>query len=211
MVVNPDVAPRRTLRGIHIAWAALAIIACGTLALVPQVGHPPPVALVPVVLVLWLIGHAVIWALAWLNQRGRRSISLHGARPRRWPLALLAALMGTGAVAIAGLLQLLGSALQQRLYPYPDLMLWLVCLLVCAVHTVCLVGLLLRKPSSRTLSAALALGWAGLLAAQIFEHRASLARITAADNVLAIGLLALLLALAVNLLTSRSVRLFYEG
>jgi hypothetical protein len=134
---------------------------------------------------------------------------LTGARPSRWPLALLAALLGTGAMAIAGLLQLLGSALQQRLYPYPDLMLWLVCLLVCAVHTVCLVGLLLRKPWSRTLSAALALGWAGLLASQVYERRAPLTQLTAADNLLAIGLLALLLALAVNLLTSRSVRSFY--
>jgi hypothetical protein len=210
MTSTPDPAPRRGHRLAHGIWAAIAVIACATLILSPQHGHPPPIALVPVVVVAWLIGHAVIWLLAWLHRRGLGSISLASARPRRWPAALLVALVASGAGAIAGLVQIVGSVLQQRWFPYPEPTLWLVVLLVCAAHAVCMVGLLLRRSWSRITTAGLVLLWAGLLCAQLFEQRARLTQLTDADNLLAVGLLALLLALAVNLLTSRAIRSFLE-
>jgi hypothetical protein len=73
-----------------------------------------------------------------------------------------------------------------------------------------MVGLLLRRSWSRITTAGLVLLWAGLLCAQLFEQRARLTQLTDADNLLAVGLLALLLALAVNLLTSRAIRSFLE-
>jgi hypothetical protein len=157
-----------------------------------------------------LIGHAFIWALAWLYRRGLGSIALTGARPSRWPAALLVALLASGAGAIAGLVQVFGSVLQQRWFPYPDPTLWLVALLVCAAHGACMVGLLLRSAWSRVASAALVLGWAGLLGAQLFELRGGLAQLNDVDNLVAVGLLALLVALAANLLTSRTIRAFLE-
>lgn len=205
-----DAAPRRMVRRVHIVWATLAVIACVTLVLMPQTGHPPPVVLVPVVVVVWLIGHAFIWALAWLYRRGLGSIALAGVRPSRWPAALLVALLASGAGSIAGLVQVFGSVLQQRWFPYPDPTLWLVALLVCVAHAVCMAGLLLRRAWSRVASAALVLAWTGLLGAQLFENRGRLAQLTDADNLLAVGLLALLVALAANLLTSRTIRAFLE-
>jgi hypothetical protein len=172
-----DAAPRRGARVVHGVWAALAVVACAALIFSPQGGHPPPVALVPLVVVVWLIGHAVIWALAWLYRRGRRSISLIGARPTRWPAALLLALLASGAVAIVGLVQVFGSVLQQRWYPYDDPTLWFIGFLVCGANAVCLVGLLLRRAWSRLASAALALGWAGLLGAQPEKYRSQTPRL----------------------------------
>ena len=210
MISSPDVAPRRTARRIHFVWAGLAIVACLTLVLVPQRGHPPPIALLPAVVLLWLTGHVVIWALSWLYGKGQGSVPSLGGASKRWPLALVVSAVGAGAGAVVGLLQLLGSAVNQRWYPYPDPALWTASLLACTAHAVCLAGLLLRRPWSRALSAMLALGWAVLVGAQVVEHSAPPANLASSDNLLAIGLLALFVALAGNLLLSRSVKAYFE-
>jgi hypothetical protein len=161
-------------------------------------------------LLVWLTGHVVIWALSWLYGKGQSSVPSPGGAPRRWPLAVVDSLVGTGAGAVVGLLQLLGSAVNQSWYPYPDPALWMASLLACTAHAACLVGLLLRRPWSRGLSALLALGWAALLGSQVIEHAAPPASLASADTLLAIGLLALFVALAVNLLASRGVKAFFE-
>lgn len=186
------------------------MVACLTLVLVPQRGHPPPIALVPAVVLVWLTGHAVIWALSWLYGKGQGSVPSPGGASKRWPLALVVSAVGTAAGAVVGVLQLLGSAVNQRWYPYPDPAIWTASLLACSAHAACLASLLLRRPWSRTLSALLALGWAVLLGAQLVEHAAPPASLTSSDNLLAIGLVALFVALAGNLLVSRSVKAFFE-
>ena len=210
MISNPDVAPRRTARRIHFVWAGVAVVACLTLALVPQRGHPPPIALVPAVALVWLTGHAVIWTLLWLYRKGQGLVPSLGGASRRWPPALVVSAVGAGAGAVVGLLQLLGSAVNQRWYPYPDPALWTASLLACSAHSACLAGLLLRRPWSRTLSALLALGWAVLLGTQLVQHAAPPASLASSDNLLAIGLLALFVALAGNLLLSQSVKAHFE-
>lgn len=208
MVPDSDPASHRSPRAVHLAWAALAILVSVALAVVPGGGHPPPIVLLPVVLVLWATGHVVIWALAWLHRRGQGSALPVRGRPGRWPPAFLVTLLGSGAAAGAGLLQLLGSVLQRRWYPYPDPWLWTGSLLVCSLHAACLAGLLLRRPWSRTLGAILALGWAALTGSQLLEHAS--ANLATAEGLLAIGLVALFVALALNLLTSRRVKRFFE-
>lgn len=210
MTSSPGVAPRRTVRRIHFARAGVAVVACSTLVLVPQRGHPPPMALVPAVLPVWLTGHVVIWTLSWLHGKGPGATPSPGGASRRWPLALVVALVGTGAGAGVGLLQLLGSALSRRWYPYPDPALWLTSFLACAAHAACLAGLLPRRPWARTLRALVALGWAVVLGTQWVEHAASPASLASPDKLLAIGLLALFVALAGHLLVSRSVKAFFE-
>lgn len=210
MISSPGVAPRTLARRIHFAWAGVAVAACLTLVLGPQRGHPPPIALVPAVVLAWLTGHVVIWALSWMYRKGQSPVPSPGAASERWPLVLVVSAVGTAAGAIVGLLQLLGSAVNQRWYPFSDPALWTASLLACSAHAVCLAGLLLRRPWSRALSALLALGWALLLGAQVVEHAATPAFLASLENLLAIGLLALLVALAGSLLVSRSVRAFFE-
>ena len=210
MISSPGFAPRRTARLIHSAWAGVSVVACLALALVPQQGHPPPIALIPAVALVWLTGHAVIWTLSWLYGKGQASVPSPGGASKRWPLALVVSTLGAGAGTVVGLLQLLGSAVNQRLYPYPDPALWTASVLACSAHAACLAGLLLRKPWSRALSALLALGWAALLGAQLVEHAAPRASLASSDNLLAIGLLALFVTLAGNLLLSRSVKAYFE-
>lgn len=209
MSTESDIPSGKRLKPVHLAWAAVAIVISVALVLVPQRGHPPPLALVPFVLLAWPIGHALIWGVGSLADKGRRREA--GARgARQWPIALVIALIGAGSGSVTGLVQLLGSGLQGRWYPYPDPSLWTAMFLVWSIHGVCLVVLLLRNPWSGHLSAMLALGWAALLAVQLTEHVVPVVRANVTELALAIGLLVLLMVLAVSLVASRAVRAFLK-
>jgi hypothetical protein len=166
--------PRRgSIRAAHWAWAVMAIGIAAALSLAPQRGHPPPLALVPLVAIAWPVGHALIWAVGRLAARGRRGVEGRDQVVTQWPAWIVVAVVGTGIVSLAGVVQLLGSLLQGRWYPYAGPVLWSAMLLASLVHGACFVALLLRKPWSRHLSALLALGWAVVLLAQLIAGCAS--------------------------------------
>jgi hypothetical protein len=83
-------------------------------------------------------------------------------------------------------------------------------LVVWLVHAVCLVALLLRNPWARLLSAALALGWAVLLSAQVAEHIGAASHADLGELLLAIGLVVLLVVLAISLAASNAVKSFFD-
>lgn len=200
--------PRKRLKAAHLACAALAILVSVALVVVPQRGHPPPLVLVPVILLAWPLGHVLIWGLGWLADKGRLGAAHTGVSPAHWPVVLMIALVGTGAGSLVGLVQLLGSAVQRRWYPYPESGLWGGMLLVWCVHGLCLVGLLLRRPWSRPLSAAIASGWAVLMGAQVAEHMGQAARAGVAELLLAIGVMVALVVLAVSVVASHASKSF---
>jgi hypothetical protein len=192
----------------HVAWAALALIVCLFLVLTKQTGHPPPIVLVPFVLVAWVVGHGLIWGVQYLAAKGRRTTAGVAAEGPPWPVGLRLALIGTGAGALVGVLQLVGTLLRGRWYPYHDAALWAVMLAVWLAHAACFAGLLLRRRWSRLSSAALAIGWALLLGTQIAEQLTTARYTDTAGVLVAAGLAALLLLLATYLVSSRKAKSF---
>ena len=202
-------APRRQWAKVsHVVWAALNFAAALTLVLVPQRGHPPPIILLPLVALLWPLGHSLIWLVSRLAAIGRRRAF---ATDRRWPATVIIGLLGTGVASLLGIVQALGSGVQGKWYPHPDPALWVTMLLVWALHGVCFVALLVRQPWSRHLAALLALGWALLLGRQLAEGLASSTRGSIAELLFAAALLVSLLALAAAFVSSTAVKSYLRA
>lgn len=208
MSTQPRRLSGRRANVAHLAWAALAIAASTTLVLVPQRGHPPPLVPLPFVALAWPDGHVAIWAVAYLAAKRHQGARVGSARARKWPVALVIVLVGTGVASVLGLAQLFGTGLQGRWYPYRDSALWLQMLAVSSAHGACLVGLLLRKSWPRFLGAILVSGWAVLLATQVTEHATSIHRNPLPKMAVVIGLLLLLVVLALQVVASLAVRSF---
>jgi hypothetical protein len=205
---EPRLASQRRRGLAHAAWAAFAFIVCLFLLLTMQNGHPPALILVPYVLVVWVLGHGLIWGVQHLAAKGRRMAARTATESQPWPVGLRLALVSTGAAALVGILQVVGTLRQGRWYPYHDGGLWAVMLVVWLVHTACFVGLLLRQRWSRLSSATLAVGWALLLGTQIAEHLAPITSTDTAGLLLAFGLMVLLLLFAAYLASSRKAKFF---
>ena len=168
-------------------------------------------AFVPLVLIIWVAGHFVIWAVQLLAARGRRIVSESGGERKPWPIGLRLALIGTGVPALIGIFQVLMTGLQRKWYPYPDAGLWGVMLAIWLIHGVCFAGLLLRHQWSRLMSAMLAFGWALLLASQIAEHLSPRGSSDPTELWTAVVLAVLLLLFGLYLASSRKVKSFYRN
>jgi predicted membrane channel-forming protein YqfA (hemolysin III family) len=80
------------------------------------------------------------------------------------------AVVCTAAAALLGVAQVVGTVLTRRWYPFNQAGEWTAMLLVWLVHAACFAALMLRRRTSRPLSATLAFGWAALLGVQVAEH-----------------------------------------
>ncbi len=192
---------------MHATWAVLAVIVSLFLVFMKG-GHPPLIIFVPLVLIIWFVGHFVIWGVQWLAGKGRRLDGGTGRESSSWPVGLWFALVGTAIPALIGIFQLLVTAWEGRLYPYHYFDLWAMMLAVWLVHGACFAGLLLRQRWSRFLSAMLAFGWAILLAFQIAEHLPPTAHSDTTGLLLAFGMMALLLLFGFYLAASHKVKTF---
>jgi hypothetical protein len=164
---------------------------------------------VPLVWIIWVVGHFVIWIIQRLAARGQRMVSETGSVRKPWPISLKIAVIGTGVPAVIGIFQVLMTVLQRKWYPYPDANLWTVMLAVWLVHGVGFAGLLLRQQWSRLLSAMLAVGWALLLASQIAEHLHPRLSSETKELLIACLLMVLLLLIGLHLVASRKVKAFF--
>jgi hypothetical protein len=127
---------------------------------------------------------------------------------QRWPLALRLAAVCTGSAALFGVVQLVGTLLQRRWYPYSHAGEWAAMLFVWMVHAACFAGLQLRRRWSRLLSATLAFGWAALLGMHAAEHLAQGASSDTTRVLVAVALMAVLALLGRYLASSSKVKLF---
>jgi hypothetical protein len=134
-----------------------------------------------------------------LAAKGRWNAARTAAENQPWPVGLRLALVGTGAAALFGICQVVGTLMQGGWYPYHDAGLRAAILAVWLAHAACFAGLLLRQPWSRLLSATLATGWALLLGTQIAEQLAAAASTDTAGVLVAAGLMALFFAFAAYL------------
>lgn len=190
----------------HAVWAAVCFCVCLLLVFTGRKGHPPAVILLPLVFVAWAVGHGLIWGALRLAAAGRRKgAGAAGGQP--WPLGLKVAIVGTAAVALLGVVQVVGTVVTRRWYPFEQAGAWAAMLLVWLVHAACLAALLLRRRWSRPLSAALAFGWAALLGLQVAEHF----RRGSSDTTglfIAVALMVSLLLFGSHLLSSSKARSF---
>lgn len=209
MIMSLDTQSRKRQGVAHGAWAAIAIIVSLFMIFSEQSGDPPLMVFLPLVLIIWAVGHFVIWAVQWLAARGRHMVSMSGVVLKPWPIGLRLALIGTGIPAGIGVFQVLMTGLQRTWYPYPDASLWAVMFSVWLAHGVCFAGMLLRQQWSRLASAILACGWALLLAKQIVEHLPPRVSSDTRELMIAVLLMVLLLLFGLHLVASRKVKSFF--
>lgn len=169
MKPEPAHATQSRLRVAHTVWAAIGVLVCLLLVLTGRKGHPPAVVFLPLVLAAWAAGHGFIWGALRLAAAGRRN-ARNATDGQSWPLGLRVALLCTAAAALLGVVQVVGTVLTGRWYPFQHADEWTAMLLVWLVHAACFAALLLRRHSARPLSATLAFGWAALLGVQVAEH-----------------------------------------
>ena len=198
--------PRRSHRVAHALWAAACFIVCLLLVFTGQGGHPPAIILLPLVLAAWAVGHGFLWGAQRLAAAGRRTGA--GADDgQAWPLGLRVAVVCTAAATLLGVVQVGGTVLTGTWYPFRYAGEWAAMLLVCLVHAACFASLLLRRRWSRSLSAAIAFGWATLLGKQVAEHFRSGSSDTA-GLLIAVALIVSLLLFGFYLLSSSRARSF---
>ena len=143
-----------------------------------------------------------------LAAKGRRIGTQTATGSQSWPVGLRLAVVSTGAAALMGVAQVIGTVLEGRWYPYHYAGEWTAMMVLWLIHAACFAGLLRRRRWSRLLSATLALGWAALLGAQIGEHLAPSTSSDTTGLLIASGLMVLLLLFAFYLASSGRARSF---
>lgn len=154
-------------RGLHGAWAVLGFGICLMLIFAGG-GHPPPIIFLPVVLAVWVAGHAALGVAGWLARRGARAAAASG-RGARWPASLAIAVAGTGLATLLGFVQGVVTLVTREPYAFRGA-LWPLTMAIWTLHGACLAALLLRKTWALRLAALLSGGWAALMAWQIVDH-----------------------------------------
>ncbi len=210
MAMNDSPKDRRGYAA-HAAWAVTAVAVSLLMIFTINKGHPPFIVFLPLVILVWVVGHLAIWGVAWLVVKGRRVASGTRSEGRSWPVGLRLAVIGTGVLTSVGVFQILVTGYLGRLYPYHYANLWALMLVIKLVHAACFVGLLLRQRWSRHMSALLAVGWAMLLASQISEHLPPRAPSNIAELMIAFGIMVFLFILGLHLVVSREVKSFLKN
>lgn len=195
---------RGGFRLAHVLWALLAAGICVLLVAAGGGGHPPPIIFLPVVLVVWCLGHLALWGIGRLVARGREFAGVTKSARESWPLGLIVALIGCGLVSAVGLVQLGGTLLLSNWYPFAG-WLWPIAMVICLAHGACFVGLLLRRPWSRPTAALLAFGWALLPVWQLAEQLVHGHRVSPAEYATLIAGTAVLSFLGYHILSSRRI------
>jgi hypothetical protein len=199
---------RRPLRFAHLIWALIGLAASVFLIVFGGEGHPPGIVLLPVVWVLWALGHGGLWLVRRLAVRGRRSGAAGwGAAVPSWPPGLLLAAFGAGAATAAGVFPVLSTLFQLKEGRYLE-PLWLVMTATWAAHGVGLAGLLLRRGWSGIYAALLCFGWVALLGAQIVDHLIRGSRIQMGELAIVCALMVMGVLFGWHLVTSRRIKDF---
>ena len=79
----------------HAAWAVLAAVASLLMIFTINKGYPH-IAFLPLVILVWVVGHLAISGVARLAVKGRHVAIETGSEGRSWPVGLRLAVIGTG-------------------------------------------------------------------------------------------------------------------
>lgn len=173
-------------------------------------GHPAPIIFLPLVAVIWVVGHIVVWGVGWLADKGRLPGTAAGGATQTWPIGLKLALIGTGVGGSVGIIQIVVTLFIGRLYPYRGATLWTTMLIIWLLHGTSFVGLLLRRRWSRFFSSAIAFAWALLSVWQIVEHLVRGYRLEIGSLLILVLATAFLALFGFHLATSSRVKSFLQ-
>lgn len=187
---------------LHGLWALPCLV--GTVLLGLADGHPPGIIFVPVAVAVWLLGHGVLWITRSLGEHGRSRSN--GSRP--WPVSVIAAVAGTGVGSFIGVLAMAwpmlgGAGLSSRQLPFIAAT-W-------AVHALAFGGLLTRRHWGRWLASLVAVGWGGIMAAQILDHLRHSRAVTPVEMAATVSIIILLLMIGALLTFGARPREFTGG
>lgn len=181
-------------RSLHLVWAVPGVTVPIFLAAADG-GHPPPIAYLPLALLVWLAGHAVLALAQHFVERGVDEARAAGRDASVWPWYVVLTLVAAGLASALALL-IIGRYLFERnaVGTFQLVVLgWML------LHLPCFAGTALRRAWARWYAATLALAWAALMLWQIADHLRRGSRVDAWEWGLAIvvvggfGLLAWLL------------------
>ncbi|MDY7037727.1 MAG: hypothetical protein SV375_16385 [Thermodesulfobacteriota bacterium] len=195
----------------HTAWAVLAAVVTLLMIFTPTTELPIYLVLLPLVILIWVVGHLAIWGVTWLVVKGQSVAIETGSQVSSRPIGLTLAVIGTGILTFVGVFQILMTVYQGKLYPYHYANLWTTMLIIKLFHAACFIGLLLRQQWSRLATALLAIGWAILMASQIAEHLPLKASSSISDLMIAFGIMVSLIFLGMHLIVSDKAKSFMKN
>jgi hypothetical protein len=190
-------------RWLHILWAITGSAASVLLA--SAKGHPPGLVFVPVVIAIWLGGHALLWLSRKLAVKGKFTANNRNVGESKWPVLLILLGFLFGAAFIFGAFGLAWQAFSGARWGIELLSvaaIWL-------TASLCFFGILLRQDWSRILAGS---GFIVLAAIMLYEMIASFMRgykNSPAEWVAVIILFILLVSLGQYILRSTRIKVFF--
>ena len=190
---------------LNIIWAIVGISVVVILGTSTK-GHPPGIVFAPIALVLWIIGHVLLWLIHKLAIRGNKQADTKSSAESDWPITLVLLAIFFGIIFVFGFF---GIALKvmfehnwQSKLPIM-LIIWL-------PPSLCFVGILLRQSWSRIMAGSGFIIVAMFLLYQMIESQMQSQRHTALDWLVAIVLLIICVSLGQHILRSSRIKEFYS-
>ncbi|MDX1644608.1 MAG: hypothetical protein R3244_09655 [Thermoanaerobaculia bacterium] len=145
---------RALFRSLHLVWAVPGVTVPILLAAADG-GHPPPIAYLPLALLVWLAGHAVLALAQHLVERGVEEVRAAGGGAPAWPWSVVLILVVSGLASALALLIVGRYLFEPDAVGTPQLLMlaWM------ALHVPCFVGVALRRGWARWYAAGTALTW----------------------------------------------------
>lgn len=194
---------KKHFRWLHIGWAILGSVACALLA--TGKGHPPGFVFVPIAVLVWLVGHALLWLSRKLAVRGKYLRDDSGVATEKWPPALIFVAFVCGIVSIFGLFGIAwliidGKRLHDLLIP----------LAVWVPSSLCFFGILLRRDWSRILAGGGLILMAAILLYEMIASFTRGYRNSPTEWLMTIVIFTLLVLFGQYILRSSSIKAFFS-
>jgi len=196
---------KNVFRWLHIVWAVIGAGLCILLA-TSKGGHPPGLVLVPVVIVIWLAGHALLWVSRKLAIRGKYLADTRNSAGGKWPVVLILLVLISGVIFIFGLF---GIA-WQVLFEHDRLRELVVPLAFWIPVSLCFFGILLRQNWSRILAGGGLIFIAVVLVKEMVESLMRGYRNSNSEWAMAIVISIVLVLFGQYILRSSRIKAFYS-
>lgn len=191
-------------RWIHILWATIGCVFTVLLAIAK--GHPPGLVFVPIVLVVWLTGHGLLWLTRKVAVKGKIVATKRHVAYRQWPVLLIVLVFFLGAVFVSvffGLGWQIFSGSRWSIELLSVCAIWL-------IASLCFFGILLRKNWSRWLTGVGFLALALVMLYQLIESYSRGYGNSTGEWAAAVVVFVLLCLLGFHILRSLRIKAFFQ-
>jgi hypothetical protein len=196
---------KNVFRGLHVVWAVIGVGICIVL-ITAKGGHPPGIVLVPVVVVIWLAGHALLWISRKLAIRGKYLADSRNRAGGRRPVMLILLALFSGGLFIFGLF----GITWQVFFEHDQLHELAVPLAFWIPSSICFFGILLRQNWSRILAGSGFIVVALVLVKEMIESLMRGYRNSNAEWAMAIVIAITLVLFGLYILRSSRIKAFYS-